>query len=226
MVEMQSKDSKRTLDPRSAIELMRDLINASSEPVTLVPIGPLTNIALFLRAFPDAASKLERIVLMGGSASVGNATATAEFNIWHDPEAAAVVFTSGVPITMYGLDVFTDLQMTPDDAKNLIAKGDKTSLFAGTLVDRFIKQMGHDVTLGDYGAVATAIAPHLAHTKSLRVVVDTTHGPNRGQTVCDHRPYADIAPESAHTNAPKVDVVLEIDIKAMKDMWLKTITGN
>ncbi len=226
MVEMQSKDSKRTLDPRSAIELMRDLINASSEPVTLVPIGPLTNIALFLRAFPDAANKLERIVLMGGSASVGNATATAEFNIWHDPEAAAVVFTSGVPITMYGLDVFTDLQMTPDDAKDLIAKGDKTSLFAGTLVDRFIKQMGHDVTLGDYGAVATAIAPHLAHTKSLRVVVDTTHGPNRGQTVCDHRPYADIAPESAHTNAPKVDVVLEIDIKAMKDMWLKTITGN
>jgi pyrimidine-specific ribonucleoside hydrolase len=205
---------------------MRDLINASSEPVTLVPIGPLTNIALFLRAFPDAASKLERIVLMGGSASVGNATATAEFNIWHDPEAAAIVFTSGVPITMYGLDVFTDLQMTQDDAKSLIAQGDKTSLFAGTLVGRFIKQMGHDVTLGDYGAIATAIAPQLARTESLRVVVDTTHGPNRGQTVCDHRSYADIAPESAHTHAPKVDVVLEIDIKAMKDMWIKTITGN
>jgi pyrimidine-specific ribonucleoside hydrolase len=73
--------SHRKVDSRSAIELLRDLIEESKEPVTLVPIAPLTNIALFLRAFPETAKKLHRIVLMGGSASAGNATAAAEFNV-------------------------------------------------------------------------------------------------------------------------------------------------
>ena len=98
--------SSRKTDPRSAIELLRDLVEGSKDPVTIVPMAPLTNIALFLRAFPETAKKVHRIVMMGGSASAGNATAAAEFNVWHDPEAAAIVFQSGVPITMYGLDVF------------------------------------------------------------------------------------------------------------------------
>ena len=93
--------SHRVVDPRSAVELLRDLIESSAEPVTIVPVAPLTNIALFLRAFPETAKKIHRIVLMGGSASAGNATAAAEFNVWHDPEAAAIVFQSGVPISMY-----------------------------------------------------------------------------------------------------------------------------
>jgi len=96
--------SHRKVDPRSAIELLRDLIEQSSEPVTIVPVAPLTNIALFLRAFPETAKKIHRIVLMGGSAAAGNATAAAEVQMfWHDPEAAAIVFQSGVPISMYGL---------------------------------------------------------------------------------------------------------------------------
>ena len=74
--------SQRRVDSRSAIELLRDLVDQSAEPVTLVPLAPLTNIALFLRAFPESAKKLKRIVLMGGSASAGNATPAAEFNVW------------------------------------------------------------------------------------------------------------------------------------------------
>ena len=111
--------SRRNVDARSAIELLRDLVDQSPEPVTLVPLAPLTNIALFLRAFPESAKKLKKIVLMGGSASAGNATPAAEFNVWHDPEAAAIVFQSGIPITMYGLDVFMRPCVSAEEAEKL-----------------------------------------------------------------------------------------------------------
>jgi pyrimidine-specific ribonucleoside hydrolase len=224
MVDMGIAPSNRAVDSRPAVELMRDLIENSADPVTLIPLAPLTNIALFLRAFPESAKKLERIVLMGGSASAGNATATAEFNIWHDPEAAAIVFSSGVPITMYGLDVFTDLQVSNANADLLLKEDQPCSQFAGKLINNFITQMGHDVTLGDYGAVATAVAPQLATIEQMPVVVDTTFGPNRGQTVCDRRTFAEVAPESPHTGAPTIDVVMKIDIEAMRSMWFEAIS--
>src|SRR5256714_11078946 len=88
---------------RHAVELMADAIRDSPEPVTLVPVGPLTNVALLLALHPDA--RPERIVLMGGAIAEGNVTPAAEFNIWCDPEAAARVFASGLDVTMIGLDV-------------------------------------------------------------------------------------------------------------------------
>ena len=75
------------------------------EPVAIAPIGPLTNIALLLRLHPDLAPRIAHLCLMGGSIGEGNTTVSAEFNIYADPEAADVVFRSGVPITMMGLDV-------------------------------------------------------------------------------------------------------------------------
>jgi len=221
--------SKRKLDPRPAVELLRDLIEGADGPVTLIPLAPLTNIALFLRSFPDTAAKLESIVLMGGSASAGNATATAEFNIWHDPEAAAIVFSSGIPITMYGLDVFSRLQLTHEHGTELKSRDHHCSQFSGELIQRFVKQFTaltdqSEITLGDYGAVAAAIAPHFVTMERFRVVVDTTFGPNRGQTVCDRRTFADNAPDSPHSNAPIVDVVMDLDVQAITEMWMSTIT--
>lgn len=217
--------STRKLDPRPAVELLRDLIEGSSEPVTLVPLAPLTNIALFLRSYPETAAKLERIVLMGGSASSGNATPAAEFNIWHDPEAAAIVFTSGIPITMYGLDVFMDPRVNAAQAGALIAEGNTCSTFAGRLIEHFIKQVGHEVTLGDYGAVATALKPELSTFETFKVVVDTSFGPSRGQTICDRRAWKDEEPESTHAKAPEVEVAMKIDVPAMIELWLETISG-
>ena len=101
-------------DRRHAVELLRDLLGRAANEgpggrITLVPLAPLTNIALLLRTYPDAAKGLKEIVFMGGAAEAGNATASAEFNVWHDTEAAAIVLESAaeldIPALMYGLEV-------------------------------------------------------------------------------------------------------------------------
>jgi len=217
--------SKRKVDSRSAVELLRDLIESSKEPVTLVPVAPLTNIALFLRAFPETAKKIHRIVLMGGSASAGNATPAAEFNIWHDPEAAAIVFQSGVPITMYGLDVFMRPGITSQEAAQLRKSPELSAQFAGKLIEAFIERLHvSPITLGDFGAVAAAIHPELFTTEMFDVVVDTSSGPARGQTICDRRDafLKDLEPLSLEDSA-SVRVVLDLDVEAVRQLWLKTI---
>ncbi len=217
--------SKRKVDSRSAVELLRDLIESSKEPVTLVPVAPLTNIALFLRAFPETAKKIHRIVLMGGSASAGNATPAAEFNVWHDPEAAAIVFQSGVPITMYGLDVFMRPGITSQEAAQLRKSHEPSAQFAGKLIEAFIERLHvSPITLGDFGAVATAIHPELFTTEIFDAVVDTSSGPARVQTICDRRDafLKDLEPLSLEDSA-SVRVVLDLDVEAVRQLWLKTI---
>lgn len=217
--------SKRKLDPRSAVELLRDLIEESKEPVTLVPLAPLTNIALFLRVFPETAKKIHRIVLMGGSASAGNATAAAEFNIWHDPEAAAIVFQSGVPITMYGLDVFMRPGITREEATRLKKASEPSARFAGALVEALIERLHvSPITLGDFGAVASVIHPELFTTEMFDVVVDTSWGPARGATICDRRDtfLKELEPLDL-ADAAKVRVTLDLDVEAVRQLWLKTI---
>ena len=103
----------------TAVEMLRQQITRKPEPVTLVGLAPQTNIAMLLTLHPEVPGNLERILFMGGSASTGNVTAVAEFNVWQDPEAAACVIESPVPATMYGLDVFTRLvvdQARPTDS--------------------------------------------------------------------------------------------------------------
>ena len=113
--------SEREPDPRHAVELLRDVLLETAEPVTLVPLAPLTNIALLLRTYPAAARGIRRIVFMGGAAHVGNATASAEFNVFHDPEAAAITLDAcadlGIETVMYGLDVFYGPRVALDVAQ-------------------------------------------------------------------------------------------------------------
>ena len=217
--------SQRKVDPRSAVELLRDLIEASTEPVTIIPIAPLTNIALFLRAFPETAKKIHRIVLMGGSASAGNATAAAEFNVWHDPEAAAIVFQSGVPISMYGLDVFMRPTIGRELAVTMSSSENPSSQFAGLLALGFMDQVRTDpISLGDYGAVAFAICPELFTTDLFDVVVDTSSGPARGQTIVDRRGawLKQLEPIDLEDSA-KVRVALDLDVESVVNLWLETV---
>ncbi len=119
------------LDPRHAAQFIVDTVMAAAPgTITLVPTGPLTNIALFLSRYPGLESQLERIVLMGGAIGEGNTTPAAEFNIWVDPEAAQRVFQSGVDITMVGLDVTHQALMTPPHVERLAAAGKAGKLVA------------------------------------------------------------------------------------------------
>jgi pyrimidine-specific ribonucleoside hydrolase len=109
-------------------------------------------------------------------------------------------------------------------AAALIAEGNTCSSFAGRLIEHFIKQVGYDVTLGDYGAVASAIKPELATYETFKVVVDTTFGPGRGQTLCDRRTWKDDG-DATHAHAPEVKVAMQVDAPAMIALWLETVSG-
>ena len=153
----------------------------------------MTNVALLLRTYPEAARGLERIVFMGGAALVGNATAAAEFNVWHDPEAAAMVLDAaaelGVPVTMYGLDVFYDVRGDAGGRRSGWRRPrDAAARLAGRLVLFQCDRFGDgDATIGDAGAVCAVLDPTGWRPRRLPVRVELTGAWTRGQTVVDQR---------------------------------------
>jgi inosine-uridine nucleoside N-ribohydrolase len=179
----------REPEPVHAVELMARMLR--ERPLTLVPIGPLTNIALLLALHPELAGRIERIVLMGGAMDEGNVTPAAEFNIWVDPEAAARVFASGVDVTMVGLDVTHRALLTPERAEGLRASG-RAGTFVADL-HAFYRQF-HSSIYGDAATpvhdaltVASLIRPQLLRTERLHVAIDDSSGICRGATVVDRR---------------------------------------
>jgi pyrimidine-specific ribonucleoside hydrolase len=128
-------------DERGAAHLIADTIRDAPEPVTLIPTGPLTNVATFLREHPDLKERIARISLMGGSIGLGNTTPAAEFNVYVDPEAAREVFESGLPITMSGLDVTHQAGAGSAERKNLRSLG-RTGGVAAELLEVFAGAKG------------------------------------------------------------------------------------
>jgi inosine-uridine nucleoside N-ribohydrolase len=170
---------------RHAVELMADAIRHSSEPVTLVPVGPLTNVALLLALHPDA--RPERIVLMGGAIAEGNVTPAAEFNVWCDPEAAARVFGSGLDVTMIGLDVTHKALFTSAHTARLRGRvgGMVTDLLG--FYDRFHREVyGFDGSpIHDAVAVAHVLGRGVVETLHRNVEIDIESELCRGRTVVD-----------------------------------------
>ena len=113
-----------------AVSFIRKTLEESEEKITLVPTGPLTNIAILLLCYPHLKEKIEKIVLMGGGAYTGNSNAVAEFNILADPEAANIVFASGVQIVMCGLDVTLKAIIREKEINQLKGIGNKAGDFA------------------------------------------------------------------------------------------------
>ncbi|MBO4260224.1 nucleoside hydrolase [Streptomyces griseorubiginosus] len=212
-----------------AVTLLRREILASPRPVTLVPTAPLTNIALLLRTHPDVVRNIERIVFMGGAVATGNATAVAEFNVWHDPEAAAVLLTAGVPITMYGLDVFQRVVVPGADVRRLRASAEPGTRLAGELLAHRPSSPDPDSGetsggLGDAGAVCSVADPAGITTSLLPVEVSLAPGPTRGQTIVDRR--ARPGESEIHEGAreqPLVDVALDVDVPRFVKLWLSAV---
>jgi len=174
----------------NAVELLIKVIEESIEKITLVPLGPLTNIASLFIVRPDLKEKIERISLMGGGARMGNWTPTAEYNIWADPEAAHIVFNSGLPIIMSGLDVTLKAYVTREENEILRAQGNKISVFAAELID-FFSKYHYEVeelagcTLHDPTAIAALVHPELFTSQLCHVDVELKGELTTGMTVVD-----------------------------------------
>ncbi|WP_374777674.1 nucleoside hydrolase [Streptomyces sp. NBC_01310] len=178
------------LVPEHAVELIHRILVNHPEPVTLVPTAPLTNIALLLTRHPDSAARIREIVLMGGSTERGNTTPAAEFNIHTDPEAAAIVFGSGVPVTMCGLNVTHQALATPEVLARFEALGTGLGDICVELLAYFAStysrlwDMPHP-PLHDPVAVARVIDPALVECVDANVTVELHGRYTRGATVVD-----------------------------------------
>ena len=181
-------------DPRHAVALLADTVAGSAEPVTLVAVGPLTNVALFYALHPELAAALDRLVVMGGSIGAGNVTPAAEFNIWADPEAAYRVLTDpglarAVPTTLVGLDVTFAVPVDEAAVRRLAAGGAAGRAAAAMLGDavEFYHRTRRTTSVAVHDAVAVVqvLRPELLPTEPCTVTVDCSEGPGRGGTGVD-----------------------------------------
>ncbi|NUK57658.1 nucleoside hydrolase [Streptomyces lunaelactis] len=182
--------------PEHAVDLMYRILTKHPEPVTLVPTAPLTNIALLLTRYPDAAEHIREIVLMGGSTERGNRTPAAEFNIHVDPEAADIVFRSGVPVTMCGLNVTHQALATPEILARLEGLGTELGRTCAQLMTYFAATYRRlwgfaSPPLHDPVAVARVIDPAIVHCVDASVAVELRGQHTRGATVVDLHQYLD-----------------------------------
>jgi purine nucleosidase len=212
--------SGRTPTTGHAVQVIVDTINRYAGEITLVTLGPLTNIALALMLDPTIAHKVSRCVVMGGTGQgYGNVTPVAEYNIWVDPEAAKIVFASGLPITMVGWDISRLFAVfTPQEALDIRSLGTPLAQFCMDIQLR-VQSFGQEVThlrgfdLPDPIAMAVALDPSVAtDVRRLNVAIETDSDLCRGQTVVDVLGLT--------TRPPNADVVLS----ASREAFVRLLT--
>jgi pyrimidine-specific ribonucleoside hydrolase len=207
-----------------AVSLLMSLLESAPSPVTVVPIGPLTNIALLLAAHPSVRSKIARLVVMGGALGGGNVTAAAEFNIWSDPEAARrVLVEESVPVTLVPMDLTTRCAVDGPWLDSLAAAGPRGAALvslAASYREHYGRSLGRDgMVVHDAVAVAEAIKPGLLHTTAMPVDVDCGFGPGRGNVIADQRPARE--PQDRR----EVDVALSADLDQVRSFLLSGLAG-
>ena len=209
------------LDPRHAADFIVERASADDpRPLTLVAVGPLTNVALALERASSILERIDRIAIMGGAIGLGNWTPSAEFNIYADPEAAAAVLASGVAITLVPLEVTHRALATEAVIGRIAALGSAVAemsvalmrYFAETYerVFRFDAPAVHDPC-----AVAAVLDPAIVPTHRMNVAIDTTSELSLGRTVCDV--YGTTGRE------PNVDVGIDLDVDRFWDLLVAAL---
>ena len=200
-----------------AAELMAKILEESDEPVTLIPTGPLTNVAALLLTHPELKDKIAHIYLMGGGVDFGNWTPAAEFNILVDPEAADVVYRSGIPITMAGLDVTEKALIRPDDFNRIRALGNPVSDVVAAWLDFFYQfhlSLGYSgAPVHDAVAVAALLHPEMMEMKDYYVEIELGGDYCRGMTVADKLGLSG--------KKPNVRAIMNIDRDAFADLLVE-----
>ena len=209
------------LDPRHAADVIADhALRDVGGPLTLIAVGPLTNVATALQRKPEIAGRLERIVIMGGAIGLGNWTPSAEFNIVADPEAAEAVFASGCPITLVPLEV-THRALATQSVIDRIAALDTPVAAMSVALMRFFAETYERVfgfpapAVHDPCAVAAAIDATVVPTRHLNVAIDTASELSAGRTVVDvYRTTG---------RAPNADVAMDLAVDRFWELMLAAI---
>ena len=200
----------------TAVELMAKTLRESPQPVTIVATGPQTNVALLLNSHPELHDKIARIVLMGGAMALGNWQPAAEFNIYVDPEAAEIVFQSGIPIVMAGLDVTHKAQIHDQDIARFRQLGNPVATVVAGLLD-FFMAYHRDEKWGFVGAplhdpctIAWLLKPELFTSVERWVGVETQGKYTQGMTVVDYYFLTG--------NPPNTTLLLDVDRQGFVDL--------
>lgn len=201
--------------PENAVEALHAAIMEEDE-VTLVPTGSYTNIALLFKQYPEVKSHIKQIVAMGGSISGGNMTSVAEFNVFTDPDAARIMYESGVPIVMVGLDITLKARLTPDTLDKLATLGKAGKMLHG-LVTHYNDgdaELGHP--MHDVNTIFYLLHPEAITTREMWIDVQTS-GPAIGATVADVR-------GAYHDGKANAKVCVDIDAAAFNRWFLEEVT--
>lgn len=213
----------REVASHDAVRFIIDTVRRSDK-VWLVAVGPLTNVALALREAPDIVDRLGGVSIMGGSASFGNRTPTAEFNIWADPEAAQMVFTSGARVIMCGLNLTHQYMLFEEDVAQIRALGNPAASLAAELLtfygqayaEAFFGRVGSP--LHDPCAVLAVTHPELLTTEPRHVEVELCGEHTRGMTVVDERGRL-----ARDNKPPNVEVAYSIERDEAVRVLMKTL---
>lgn len=207
--------NRNNLLEEHAVNAMRRTILESETPVTIAAIGPLTNIALLLKMYPEVKKNIDEIVFMGGSLTRGNKTVMGEFNIATDPEAAKIVFESGVNLVMAGLDVGLKALVYPQDSEKIKTFG-KTGDMMYCL---FQKYRGGSFKTGlkmyDSCAIAYLLCPEMYDLQDTFIDVETQSPLTLGCTIVDLKGYMH--------RSPNAKVCVDIDAEIFKKWFMESI---
>lgn len=213
-------DSSRQPVKENWIIYMSRCIRESKEKITFVALGPMTNLALLLKLDPEIRNSIEEIIFMGGAAWGGNVTASAEFNIYVDPEAASIVLQSGIPAVMCGLDVTMKCGFTRRQIAKLCQIGGPVTRLCGELMGNFLNvpvyQVQPVIPVHDAVPFMYLVHPEIFGGEKLPVEVDCSAGMERGRTICDRRYLQDEEELS-------VKVLLKADGNAFQEYLIESL---
>lgn len=200
-------DPQMPLQPQHGVDFLVEILLQAPEPITVAATGPLTNIAMALVKAPQIAEKIEQLVLMGGSYGSGNITAAAEFNAYGDPHAAHVVFGSGLPIAMFGLNLTHQVITTPERRQRIQHLGSPVAEVAAALLSKYGSHDSQQLELSggplhDPCVIAYLLQPDLFELAPADVEVEIASPLTLGQTVVNRRD-----PQSGTQVALKADAV-------------------
>ena len=211
--DMIESDDVGELSSENSVTMMHEIIQKSTEKITIIAVGPLTNIALLLRTFPEDKEKIEQISIMGGSITRGNVTSLSEFNFFVDPEAAKIVFESGVKLIMAGLNITQKASITDEQIQFLDTIETKRTKFAHRILKYYAS---NDAGIHDPCSVIVLDNPEVFETEDMYIKIDVQNDETRGMSYRDL-----IKEENGEFNCK---VITKINIDKFREILMQALT--